>query len=122
MAALNVLIDYKPHLYADLFGQLLQKLGEVNLVRYHPVDPALDWSSIDVAVLSVDKEGQPDFEALREMSLDAMLVAFSPSGNLGLLRLPGGGGWNVIRPFGIDELVRTIFGETGSGNGTKNKN
>lgn len=116
MTSLNVLIDYKPRIYTDVFGRLLKKLGEVNVVGNHSLEAELDWNTIDLVVLSVDREGQPEIQMLPEPLPPAMLVAISPCGNLGMLRKPGDERWKVVRPFGFGELVQMIIGGQRNGN------
>jgi len=115
MAILNVLIECKPDLYSDLFGQLFQRLGEVNVLRKPSREITHALETVDVAVLSVNKEGQPDFEALPELPEATMLVAFSPNGELGFLRKAGEANWSIVTPFGLDELVKTVLGKKHNG-------
>lgn len=117
MANLNVLIEYKPNLYKDLFAHLLQHLGEVSILQNHSQEEKLDWHSVDVVVLSVDQQGEPDLETLPVFPAKAMLVAFPPCGGHGLLRKPGEENWIEVSPFGLDELVKTVLRNKHNGNG-----
>ncbi len=121
MAIVNVLIDYRPYLYTDLFDRLFQRYGEVHVSQNHKSEMAHDLEAVDVVVLSVNKEGKPDFEILPHTPPEAMLVAFSPCGNFGLVRQPGEESWSVVSPFGLDELVKTVLAARYNGNGSSSR-
>lgn len=117
MANLNVLIEYKPNLYKDLFAHLLQHFEEVSILQNHSQEEKPDWHSVDVVVLSVDQQGEPDLETLPDFPAKAMLVAFPPCGSHGLLRKPGEENWIEVSPFGLDVLVKTVLENKHNGNG-----
>lgn len=115
MTTSNVLIHYKPQLYADLFARIFQSIGSVEVREY----PSLDFGpgerdtvpeQVDVIVLSLDDEGQPDFLSLPEMLTTAKMLAISPSGENGYRLLPGQDIWEEIHPFGLEQLIDEVVG------------
>lgn len=118
MAIARVWIQYEPRLYSEAFVRLFELSGTVEIVMTEPGnggdpiqrEPA-DWAEVDIAVLSLDEDGRPEADSLPEAPPHAKVLAFSPVGNYGLRRLPGCSEWEVVQPFGVDELIEEICGE-----------
>ena len=119
MTIARVWIQYEPRLYSEAFVRLFELSGTVEIVVTEanngsdqvPREPA-DWAEVDIAVLSLDDHGCPGIDSLPEAPPHAKVLAFSPVGNFGLRRLPGSSEWEVMRPFGVDELIGEICGES----------
>jgi len=117
MTKLNVWIDYQPQIYTDLFTRLLQSFGGMNLSENHVqcsnrIDNGnVDWDTMDVIVLSLDERGKPLVDALPNPQPKAKYLAFSPCGERGMRRMPGAKRWEKLNPFGVDHLLREVFGE-----------
>jgi hypothetical protein len=115
----RVWIQYEPRLYSEAFVRLFELSGTVEIVMTEPGngnnqiqrEPA-DWGEVDIAVLSLDDNGRPEADSLPEAPPHAKVLAFSPVGNYGLRRLPGCSEWEVMQPFGVDELIGEICGES----------
>lgn len=117
MKNLNVWIDYQPQFYADVLTRLLQSFGRMhlteNVVRCsNRLDNGkVDWVAMDVIVLSLNKRGKPELQALPESLPMAKYLAFSPSGERGMRRVPGAKRWEKLKPFGVDRLLFEVFGD-----------
>jgi hypothetical protein len=114
----RVWIQYEPRLYSEAFVRLFELSGTVEIVLTEPEngdevsrEPA-DWGEVDIAVLSLDDHGCPEIDSLPKAPPHAKVLAFSPVGNYGLRRLPGCNEWEVLQPFGVDELIGEICGES----------
>lgn len=106
MIASRVWIHLKPRLYKDLFIELLKSCGltEILEIPFLRADP-LDNLAIDVVVLSLDECGDPALRPFYDSLPQAKLLAFSPTGECGLRRMPGEEKWEEIRPFGLDQIM-----------------
>lgn len=114
MTIARVWILFEPQIYCDLFTNLLQRTGWIEVVNsrgpagnHHEAgngEPEL----VDVIVFSLDARGQPHLAGLAEPPPGAKLLAFSPKGDLGYRRLPGEETWEEVRPFGLDQLIREV--------------
>jgi hypothetical protein len=114
----RVWIQYEPRLYSEAFVRLFELSGTVEIVLTEPEngdevsrEPA-DWGEVDIAVLSLDDHGCPEIDSLPKAPPHAKVLAFSPVGNYGLRRLPGSTKWEVMQPFGVEELIGEICGES----------
>lgn len=106
----RVWINYGTKLYTDLITSLLRSHGQVEVVEFPANDPyTLAHIPCDVIIFSLDSSGKPDLKLLPRAMPDAKLVAFSPSGEYGMRRLPGKGEWEEIRPFGIAQLIQEVL-------------
>lgn len=118
MRKLKVWIDYKPQIYTDLFTQLLHHLGDVHLPKSHlecvnrSDNGNVKWGDMDIVVVSLDMRGKPVLDALPEPLPKAKYLAFSPTGDQGLRRLPGAKRWEKLEPFGMERFLIEVFGES----------
>jgi hypothetical protein len=100
---LRVWIAYEPRVYADVFARVLEGLGPAEIVG----DPS---AGVDVIMLPLcDEDGRPHVNLLPDPVPDAKLVAFSPTGTHGLVRLPGRSEWEEIRPFGLGRMLAEVL-------------
>lgn len=112
MAVSRVWILYEPKIYADLFKRVLQLPGVTEVVEPSLVDfpsPSVkseNGNAVDVVILPLDECGQPKVSLLPAEMPEAILIAFSPDGDLGMRLQPGRHTWEIIRPF---ELVHLLF-------------
>jgi hypothetical protein len=110
----RVWILFEPRIYSDLFARLLKCTGMIEV---------LDWKSssdlhsgaqnggpgpVDVIILSLDAQGEPELAGLPQPPVEAKLLAFSPKGDYGWRRLPGEKTWEEVRPFGLDQMMREV--------------
>jgi hypothetical protein len=114
----RVWIQYEPRLYSEAFVRLFELSGTVEIVVNEtangdevPREPA-DWAEVDIAVLALDDNDRPEIDSLPDAPPHAKVLAFSPVGDYGLRRLPGSTQWEVMQPFGVDELIGEICGES----------
>ena len=117
MRTSRVWIVYQPRLYTDLFRRLLDCIESIDVVDesnvyLSPTSQERDSndSKVDVIILSVDHAGQPELALLPNSLPEAKLVAFSPTGEYGMRRLPGEKQWEIIRPFGLAQLINEVLG------------
>ena len=59
-------------------------------------------------ILSLDSRDSPELDALPHHMPHALLVAFSPCGDYGLQRKPRESHWEIVRPFGFEQLMQLI--------------
>jgi hypothetical protein len=97
----RVWIVYQPHLYADVWARVFESLGSVEVVE-HP------FAGVDVIVFPLDDSNQPRTSLVPKPLPDAKLVAISPAGDFGLVRLPGDGHWRKVQPFGLNQLCLEV--------------
>ena len=98
----RVWIVYSPPLLADLFERLIASLDGVTVVP-HPL------STVDVIVLPLDELGEPELDLLPQPVPLAKLVAVSPAADRALVKLPGAGGWEDVRPFAMQQLLVEVL-------------
>jgi hypothetical protein len=113
MKNLHVWVDYQPRLYEDLILRVLQLVDQkeagVSLTLHagkleeHPGDLPL----IDVIVHSTDQ--MISSPGIPECASQATWIAFSPKGHQGWMRPNPQCAWELIRPFGIDQLLRELL-------------
>ena len=116
MRHLRVWIDYQPQIYTDLFKEILQSMGLADVLASTPAETGskssyLESESTDLIVLSLDKLGQLDLTWTPERLHNSRMVAFSPSGEFGLIRRSGTTSWEEIRPFGLKQLIELLSSE-----------
>ena len=97
----RVWIVYRPFIYADVWARLFDGLSSVEVVK-HPS------AGVDVIVFPLDDSGQPEMSFLPKLLPEAKLVALSPAGNRGLVRLPGEDIWHKVQPFGLNQLFLEV--------------
>ena len=95
---IRVQLVYEPALYREVLAQVLEQTGSVEVVA----DPA---AAVDVVIFRRNCDGLPQEEVMGAVPPDAKLVGVSPSGDQGLVRLPGESEWRIIRPFGLPQLI-----------------
>ncbi len=113
MATSRVCIRYKPRLYTDILTDLFQSLGPIEVVENYYLDSdhtprKNEWEQVDVIILPLNKDGQPELELLLYPHLNTKIIAFSPSGEKGYRRLPGDNHWEEFRPFGLYDLMKEV--------------
>jgi hypothetical protein len=97
----RVWITFEPHIFADVFARLLQKLDSVEVVTD-------SMEVADVIVLPIDEAGQPALYLLPQPLPEAKLIAISPRGDRGLVRLPGKRQWREVCPFSLRDLFAEV--------------
>lgn len=115
MAKLRVWIHYGPRIYSELFSTLLSSVQGVEILDYeHPViydehqNEVDGYDEIDLVVFSLDTLGEPDLGQIGNLFPGAKLIAFSPTGDFGLKRQPGGQTWDEVSPYGVFELLAEV--------------
>ena len=117
MAISHVCILYKPQIYLDLFALVLGSNSSIKIVDLNDENPFNGRGTrgnVNIVLLPIDPEGQPELALLPFPIPNATILAFSPQGDRGLRRMPGDDHWIEIRPFGLDQLVREGVGSPGS--------
>lgn len=115
MVVSRVLILYQPRLYSDLISDLIEQLGLVDIVEvtnsHSPsfTDDSVNREDVDVVILPLDGDGDPELGLLPDNIPQAKLVAFSPDGTRGLRRMPGESSWIELRPFGLSQLIVEVL-------------
>ncbi len=115
MSTSRVWIQYHPRLYLELLTKVLKSLEPIEVVGYsHPssshwLSKDIDSDNIDVILIPINEQGYPELEALPFPFPETKLIAFSPKGDRGMLRLPGRVEWEEVRPFGLVQLVREVL-------------
>ena len=104
---IRVQVVYEPDLYRDLLAQALEQSGSIEVVT----DPA---SAVDVVIFRLDGDDQlqAGWAPARwapAPSPNAKLIAAAAAGDEGWILLPGESTWSVIRPFGLDRLIREVL-------------
>jgi len=110
MPPLRVWINYEPRIYTDIFKEIFRSMQWVEVVDEAPADPGCkssgeDLNRIDVVMFSLDRLDQSRPELTPEFLQHAKVLAFSPSGDFGLRRMPGRPDWEEVRPFGLNQLI-----------------
>ena len=90
----RVWITYEPLVYGDAIARFLQGMPSIEIVS----QPSAD---VDVVVLALDEADWPNTDLLVKAAPEAKLVALSPRGDRGFVRVPGKTDWEEIRPFGL---------------------
>jgi hypothetical protein len=111
MSNLRILISYSPRLYGELFSTVLRSLCGIEIIETSQ-DPSRLWASrseVDIIITSLDDRGKPSIDILPTQALKSKVLAFSPTGEVGLRRMPGSKRWEEISPFGLDQLIREVI-------------
>lgn len=118
MAKLRVWIHYKPKIYSELFSTLLRSVKGVEVLDYERPfyherfdGEGAGCDTIDLIVFSLDELIEQDLGQIGCLFPGAKLIAFSPTGEHGLKRQPGGETWDEVRPYGVSELLEEIQAE-----------
>ena len=98
---IRVQVVYEPILYGDALAHALEQSGSIEVVT----DPAI---AVDVVIFRLDGDGQWPTGWAPGPSPDAKLIAVAATGEQGWILLPGESKWKVIRPFGLDQLIREV--------------
>jgi hypothetical protein len=112
---LHLWIDYRPRLYQDLlvgfFRQMERRETSVN-ITLHTGDfekHLTDQERVDVLVLSLDRIEPQNRLADAGFFPETRLIAFSPKGNQGWKRLGLSRQWELVRPFGLQNLLNEVL-------------
>lgn len=107
MSATQICIQYKPQIYADCFERILLSLRVGQVRKFstgsHPQDADMDQP--DLIVVSLGANGKPENTPILERWPDARVIAFSTYGDVGWRRASGAHEWEVVRPFGLRQLI-----------------
>lgn len=104
-------ILYKPRLYRELFKRLFQSVTTLEIIEGTTTislfsrGKAGTGRGMDIILLPLNESGDPDMEMLPAPPPYAKLIAFSPTGERGLRRLPGETEWEEVRPYGLGQLL-----------------
>ena len=116
----HVWIHYQPHLYQELFIEVLNSLERICVMEL-PVgwgagngDGGPGGIRADVIILSLNEDGMPDLPLLANPPPEAKLLAFSPQGDLGWRRLPGEACWEQLSPFQLEHLIVELSNDGGN--------
>lgn len=109
----KVMICYSPRLYAELFISVLKTLCGIEIIdadhdSFVEGIPKSSRPDADIIILSLDDDGRPTMEKLPAYTPKSKVLAFSPTGKIGLRRLPNSNAWEEISPFGLDQLIREV--------------
>ena len=109
----RVWILFQPKLYRDVFARLFRLYPFIEVIDDSSTDYVAeignDGSQLaDIIVLSLNSEGKPDMGLLPHAVPRAKLLALSPSGELGMRRMPGESHWEEFRPFGLKQLIKEV--------------
>jgi hypothetical protein len=109
----KVWVNYQPKIYSDILKQAFKSIGLIEVVEGSPADYRMkaaeeDKNQIDVVLVSLDSIGLSEIEQMTGMVLQSKVIAFSPSGEFGLRRLPGNKNWEELRPFGLKQLIEEL--------------
>ena len=110
MSRLRVWISYRPKLYAEIFREVIRHSAQADVVVGIPSESqALATKGIqefeDVLILSMDGLDLPELNLSPEKLKTVKVIAFSPNGEYGLIRMPGKSSWVEIRPFNVERLI-----------------
>ncbi len=110
----KVMICYSPRLYAELFISVLKTLCGIEIIdadheSFVEGIPKSSRPDADIIILSLDDDGRPTMEQLPAYTPRSKVLAFSPTGNIGLRRMPNSIAWEKISPFGLDQLIREVI-------------
>ena len=114
MENLRVCVVYLPWLYTDIFQQLFQRFEHVTIIenQYQDLHPhikrKMSWDQADILILSLDSQGSPEIELHPQQMQKTLLIAFSPHGDYGLQRRPNESHWEIVRPFGFEQLLQAV--------------
>jgi hypothetical protein len=95
----------------DLFNRAFEAIGQIEVVKLNELLTSstergfIGWENVDVVIMSLNQQGQPDLELIPDPLPDVKIIAFSPRGDYGLRHVIGGLNWEEIRPFGWNQLV-----------------
>ena len=115
MTVSRIWIRYKPRLYHDLLQRLFRSFREVEVLEisqlcFTPVESeGFHEKPVDVILIPLDDQGQPDLGLLPFPISQAKLVAFSPEGDHGMRLMPGESSWEAFQPCGIDQLIQEVL-------------
>jgi hypothetical protein len=101
MSLAHVLIVYEPYIYGDVLARLFKNLDVVEVVE-HPSE------DVDVVVFPTNTSGRPQLAFIPEYAPKAKLIAISPTGDCGWLRLPGESHWHKLQPFNLRDLCLEV--------------
>jgi phage terminase large subunit-like protein len=114
MSRLRIWISYKPKMYAEIFKEVIQATGQAEVVVGLPVESGAAGAQQgqeyeDVLILSLDGLDLPELNLTPERSKAVKVIAFSPNGERGLMRMPGKSSWEEIRPFSVKLLIDLLL-------------
>ena len=108
----KVWVDYQPKIYSDILKQAFKSIDLVDFVEERPMESGAEGaSSIDIILISLDALKGMEIEVMPEGVLQSKVIAFSPSGEYALRRLPGAMSWEELRPFGLRQLIDELSTE-----------
>ncbi len=90
----------RPHVDVEIVPPCRQSIDRLRL------DPA---SAVDVVIFRLDGDGQWPAGWAPAPPPNAKLIAVAATGDQGWILLPGESEWSVIRPFGLDQLIREVL-------------
>ena len=112
MPRCSICILFRPRLYADLLARLLTARGDISLVYCNPqfccTHPGCSSPYVSVYLLSLDEYNNPELALLPSRMAEAKIIAFSPSGQLGMVREAGQTAWETLRPFSLSDIIEEI--------------
>ncbi len=114
MDNIRVCVVYFPWIYTDIFQQLFRRFEHVTIIENHfhdlypQVKRKMGWDCADIMILSLDSRDTPELNLLPHQMPQALLIAFSPQGDYGMQRRPNESHWEVVRPFGFEQLLQLV--------------
>jgi len=110
----KILVYYHPRLYAELFSSVLKSLCGIEIIESNHDSSAesiyrANRLEADIIITSLDEDGQLTMNKLPAQAPRSKVLAFTPSGKLGMKRMPNSNQWEKISPFGLDQLIREVI-------------
>src|SRR5512136_975843 len=99
---IRVQVVYEPVLYSEALVRALEQSGSIEVVT----DPDI---AVDMVIFRLDGDGQSQPGWAPAPPPNAKLIAIAATGDQGWIWLPGGSEWKVIRPFGLEQLIREVL-------------
>ena len=114
MSNLRVLIYYSPRLYSELFSSVLKSICGIEVFdmtqeTISENQPRTKQPDADLIITSLDADGKPATDQFPVKIRKSKILAFSPTGDIGLRRMPNSSQWEEISPFGLDQLIREVI-------------
>jgi hypothetical protein len=96
-----------------VFARLFKLFAFIEVIEDSPADYGSEIGCkgnqpVDIIVLPLNREGKPDLEMLPHVVPQAKLLAVSPTGEVGMRRMPGESQWEEFRPFGLKQLIKEV--------------